>query len=142
MLVFLRIPLWTHPGKPFPKLHQCFLFFISLHSNIRPSMFPPPNVSELHLERCMRVLPHDQNTGGFFIAVLEKIAPLPWLKQSNLLSKPKARTYEDLSTVVLGKSCQFSCSLSKVFFLPYILGVGKSNSPSYHRVQLVIKSEI
>ncbi|CAH8436983.1 unnamed protein product [Schistosoma turkestanicum] len=46
---------------------------------IYPSLFPPSNVADLHLERCKRVLPHDQNTGGFFIAVLEKIAPLPWM---------------------------------------------------------------
>uniref|UniRef100_A0A183B2I6 SAM_MT_RSMB_NOP domain-containing protein n=1 Tax=Echinostoma caproni TaxID=27848 RepID=A0A183B2I6_9TREM len=59
----------------------------SLHSNIRPSMFPPTNVSELHLDRCMRVVPHDQNTGGFFIAVLEKVAPLPWVKQSHMMNK-------------------------------------------------------
>ncbi|KAG5441778.1 tRNA (cytosine(34)-C(5))-methyltransferase [Clonorchis sinensis] len=54
----------------------------SQHSNIRPSLFPPEDVSELHLERCMRIVPHDQNTGGFFLAVLEKIAPLPWMKQA------------------------------------------------------------
>lgn len=27
---------------------------------------------EFHLERCMRILPHQQNTGGFFVAVFEK----------------------------------------------------------------------
>ncbi|KDD75934.1 hypothetical protein H632_c429p1 [Helicosporidium sp. ATCC 50920] len=31
---------------------------------------------ELRLERCMRFLPHAQDTGGFFVAVLRKIAPL------------------------------------------------------------------
>ena len=39
-------------------------------------MFPPTNTSEpdthLHFERCMRVYAHLQDTGGFFIAVLEK----------------------------------------------------------------------
>ncbi|CAL9233478.1 unnamed protein product [Arabidopsis halleri] len=34
-------------------------------------------VSDLPLERCMRIMPHDQNTGAFFIAVLQKISPLP-----------------------------------------------------------------
>lgn len=28
------------------------------------------------LERCMRIVPHDQNTGAFFIAVLQKISSL------------------------------------------------------------------
>lgn len=26
----------------------------------------------------MRILPHHQDTGGFFVAVLEKVKPLPW----------------------------------------------------------------
>jgi len=39
------------------------------------SMFAPPQelLPMLHLERCMRFLPHFQNTGGFFITVLQKI---------------------------------------------------------------------
>ncbi|KAK9163925.1 hypothetical protein Syun_004827 [Stephania yunnanensis] len=31
-------------------------------------------VSDLPLERCMRILPHDQNTGAFFIAVFQKLS--------------------------------------------------------------------
>jgi multisite-specific tRNA:(cytosine-C5)-methyltransferase len=34
-------------------------------------------VSDFPLERCMRLLPHDQNSGAFFIAVLQKKSPLP-----------------------------------------------------------------
>ena len=41
---------------------------------IRPSMFPP--ATNLGLEKCMRLMPHDQNTGGFFVALLRKVAPL------------------------------------------------------------------
>jgi len=41
---------------------------------IRPSMFPPS--TNLGLEKCMRLMPHDQNTGGFFVALLRKVAPL------------------------------------------------------------------
>jgi len=29
----------------------------------------------------MRILPHHQNTGGFFVAVLEKVKLLPWESQ-------------------------------------------------------------
>ncbi|KZT34790.1 S-adenosyl-L-methionine-dependent methyltransferase, partial [Sistotremastrum suecicum HHB10207 ss-3] len=36
-----------------------------------PSMFAPDNASSLNLERCMRFLPHLQDTGGFFVAVLQ-----------------------------------------------------------------------
>ncbi|CAL0327962.1 unnamed protein product [Lupinus luteus] len=33
--------------------------------------------SGFRLERCMRLVPHDQNTGAFFVAVLQKVSPLP-----------------------------------------------------------------
>lgn len=33
--------------------------------------------STLPLECCMRIVPHDQNTGAFFIAVFHKLSPLP-----------------------------------------------------------------
>lgn len=36
----------------------------------------PERMDELHIERCMRIYPHMQNTGGFFVAVLEKVAPI------------------------------------------------------------------
>jgi hypothetical protein len=39
----------------------------------------PGDASPLHLERCMRILPHHDDTGGFFVAVLQKVAELPQL---------------------------------------------------------------
>uniref|UniRef100_A0A8B9J9H8 tRNA (cytosine(34)-C(5))-methyltransferase n=1 Tax=Astyanax mexicanus TaxID=7994 RepID=A0A8B9J9H8_ASTMX len=51
------------------------------HTQIRPTMFPPTDPEKLQsmkLERCMRILPHHQNTGGFFVAVLMKKGPMPW----------------------------------------------------------------
>ncbi len=47
---------------------------------IKPTCFPPedPQVAAaLNLHYCMRCLPHDQDTGGFFIALLRKNRPLP-----------------------------------------------------------------
>uniref|UniRef100_A0A1A7WI01 tRNA (cytosine(34)-C(5))-methyltransferase n=1 Tax=Iconisemion striatum TaxID=60296 RepID=A0A1A7WI01_9TELE len=72
----------------------------SRHTQIRPTMFPPKDpekVTNLHLERCMRILPHHQNTGGFFVAVLVKKAPMPWNKRypklrKNPLSSTSAQT--------------------------------------------------
>ena len=29
-------------------------------------------------DRCMRILPHHQDTGGFFVAVLQKKKLCPW----------------------------------------------------------------
>ncbi|OWF56488.1 tRNA (cytosine(34)-C(5))-methyltransferase [Mizuhopecten yessoensis] len=49
-------------------------------NNMNPTFFcPPADVAKaLHLDRCVRVLPHHQDTGGFFIAVLTKKTHLPW----------------------------------------------------------------
>lgn len=62
----------------------------SRHTQIRPTMFPPKDpekLANMHLERCMRILPHHQNTGGFFVAVLVKKAPMPWNKRYPKLRK-------------------------------------------------------
>ncbi|KAL3287618.1 hypothetical protein HHI36_002087 [Cryptolaemus montrouzieri] len=47
-------------------------------TTIRPQMFPPKeeDKSKFNLNKCIRILPHQQNTGAFFVAVLEKTAPL------------------------------------------------------------------
>jgi 16S rRNA C967 or C1407 C5-methylase (RsmB/RsmF family) len=44
-----------------------------------PTMWPPAKGAAkwMRLERCSRLLPHDQDTGGFFIALLRKKAPFP-----------------------------------------------------------------
>ncbi|OQS03166.1 tRNA (cytosine-5-)-methyltransferase NSUN2 [Thraustotheca clavata] len=39
---------------------------------LRPSMFPPAKDEIFNLDRCIRVLPHDNDTHGFFIAVIRK----------------------------------------------------------------------
>jgi 16S rRNA C967 or C1407 C5-methylase (RsmB/RsmF family) len=43
---------------------------------ISESMFPGAENASLGLERAMRILPHLQDSGGFFIAVLEKVDEL------------------------------------------------------------------
>lgn len=56
----------------------------NLHAQIRQSLFPPSNASELNLKRCIRVLPHYQNTGGFFISILrKKVDKMAWESESN-----------------------------------------------------------
>lgn len=54
-------------------------------TQIRPKMFPPnpADLDKFHLERSMRILPHHQDTGGFFVAVLEKVKFLPWETNSD-----------------------------------------------------------
>ncbi|KAK3073001.1 tRNA (cytosine-5-)-methyltransferase ncl1, partial [Teratosphaeriaceae sp. CCFEE 6253] len=41
-------------------------------SRVVPGMFAPGPEEEIPLQHCMRVYPHQQDTGAFFIAVLEK----------------------------------------------------------------------
>ncbi|KAJ2912919.1 hypothetical protein MD484_g7500, partial [Candolleomyces efflorescens] len=36
------------------------------------SQWAPENIEDLHIDRCMRIYPHLQDTGGFFVAVLER----------------------------------------------------------------------
>ena len=43
-----------------------------LREKVPQTMWPGGDEEALHLDRCMRIYPHDQNTGGFFVAVLEK----------------------------------------------------------------------
>ncbi|XP_022908247.2 tRNA (cytosine(34)-C(5))-methyltransferase [Onthophagus taurus] len=47
-------------------------------TTIRPQMFPPKeeDKSKYNLNKCIRILPHQQNTGAFFVAVLEKLKPI------------------------------------------------------------------
>lgn len=41
------------------------------------------------LEKCMRVVPHDQNTGGFFIALLRKVHT-PYIHHAGTLDRRNA----------------------------------------------------
>uniref|UniRef100_A0A672MWP5 tRNA (cytosine(34)-C(5))-methyltransferase n=1 Tax=Sinocyclocheilus grahami TaxID=75366 RepID=A0A672MWP5_SINGR len=77
----------------------------SRHTQIRPTMFPPTDpekLANMKLERCMRILPHHQNTGGFFVAVLVKKAPMPWnrrypkLRNKEVNSSSEAAPAEEL----------------------------------------------
>lgn len=54
-----------------------------LRTVIRPQMFPPSK-EDAHLfclNKSIRILPHFQNTGGFFVAALTKKKLLPWEKK-------------------------------------------------------------
>ncbi|KAF6000830.1 hypothetical protein F1559_001014 [Cyanidiococcus yangmingshanensis] len=48
------------------------------HPTLGASLVPPTaeERSWMHLERCMRIMPHDQNTGGFFVAVFQRLAAI------------------------------------------------------------------
>ncbi|KAK4353914.1 hypothetical protein RND71_026108 [Anisodus tanguticus] len=46
-----------------------------------PTTILDEEASTLPLERCMRIVPHDQNSGAFFIAVFHKLSPLPVIQK-------------------------------------------------------------
>ncbi|EMD37062.1 hypothetical protein CERSUDRAFT_50963, partial [Gelatoporia subvermispora B] len=65
-------------------------------SKLLPSHWPPSadDAAKLNLPRCLRIYPHLQDTGGFFIAVLEKKAPptAPVSEKSKGSKRPKLAT--------------------------------------------------
>ncbi|CDJ26854.1 Nol1/NOP2/sun family methyltransferase, related, related [Eimeria mitis] len=60
------------------------------HHRIRPTMFPPLGADSMSLEKCVRVLPHHNNTGGFFVCCLRKVAELD-ASQIFISNKSKVR---------------------------------------------------
>lgn len=57
---------------------------------ILPSMYPPSiekqHQFDMNLDRCCRLLPHDNDTGGFFVAVFELQSPIVRKKVESLVS--------------------------------------------------------
>ena len=49
-----------------------------LQRRVRKSCFPPTEdeAARFQLEKCIRCLSHDNDTGGFFVALLKKVAPI------------------------------------------------------------------
>lgn len=73
----------------------------SRHTQIRPTMFPLDEVKmkELNIHRCLRILPHHQNTGGFFVAVLIKKAPMPWNRRQPKVLRRAPAAVPDVKVV-------------------------------------------
>lgn len=70
---------------------------------IAPGVFPPIASSEeqrIPLERCMRVYPHLQDTGGFFIAVLEKLDDIKVTQVQNPSQKESSKVKNDSESAV------------------------------------------
>jgi tRNA (cytosine34-C5)-methyltransferase len=53
-----------------------------------PSMFPPKDATGLNLHYCFRLLPHHQDSGGFFVAVLERVPPSVNNNNVNVTAEP------------------------------------------------------
>lgn len=54
-------------------------------TTVYKELFPPSSdeVDKYNLQHCIRVLPHQQNTGAFFVSVLEKTRLMPWEAEVN-----------------------------------------------------------
>lgn len=68
-----------------------------LQTQLKQSNFPPGEeiTKKLKINLCLRVLPHHQNTGGFFIAVMVKKQQLPWLKTDDPINMDLLKRIDD-----------------------------------------------
>lgn len=69
-----------------------------LQGKLRRSLFPPTpeEVSSMNLNNCIRILPHYQNTGGFFVALLKKnVNSFPWENSENEVKVTESKTEPD-----------------------------------------------
>ncbi len=66
-------PAVLPPARP---QHRCTRPRLSAPAQgikLDPTMFPDEQSDAMPLHRCMRFLPHHQDTGGFFVCVLQKV---------------------------------------------------------------------
>lgn len=61
----------------------------------KETMFYRQEMNELPLERCLRIHPHLQNTGGFFLAVFEKISTSGACEISSVPRAPRFQGYRE-----------------------------------------------
>ncbi|KAM9387439.1 RNA cytosine C(5)-methyltransferase NSUN2 [Phaethornis superciliosus] len=99
--VMLKDGQWFEEWKDVPSNRQ---------TQIRPTMFPVKDEEKLkamNLERCLRILPHHQNTGGFFVAVLIKKSPMPWNKRQPKVHQklPQRKGDTDVTASDNGSEC-------------------------------------
>ena len=59
---------------------------------LRESMFSNVYPNELNLNRTMRLLPHHNDCGGFYVAIIKKISALPW--QNGEINKDNINDYD------------------------------------------------
>ena len=74
------LALWSPLQMPeaiYAGLRQLLYGLQVKDKKLTRSMFTDAESDSFPLERCMRILPHHADTGGFFIAVLEKVAKYP-----------------------------------------------------------------
>lgn len=84
------------------------------NKRVRRTMFPPTSEEEskaFQLERCLRLFPHNQDTGGFFVAVIEKLGDIPEWQPADPVEKQIAeaeekKTKKDMADKERQKQCR------------------------------------
>ncbi|CAE6481525.1 unnamed protein product [Rhizoctonia solani] len=66
-------------------------------TKMQPTHWPPADVEQLSLERCLRIYPHLQNTGAFFVAVLHR-KPRPEAQSSTAVKRNADAVIESTDT--------------------------------------------
>lgn len=98
-----------HPGLSHWEIavKDCTTFYNSFddvpaefHTTIRPQMFPPSkeDAAKYGLDKCLRILPHYQNSGGFFVAAFTKTRNLPWTREEKPAEEADANVDGEAST--------------------------------------------
>lgn len=99
---------------------------------IEPSCFPPTEeeIKKFHLENCVRLLPHDKDTNGFFITVIKKNKPLAINDPRNKNKKIKQKNYSFISENDKNWIKDYY-GLDDDFPFNQILTVSESGGPNY-----------
>jgi len=108
-----------------------------LQRRIRASCFPPSNeeIDEYNLHKCLRILPHDMDTGGFFVALFRKVTPLS-LRAKRIaedLGKSLSENNDELSNVMAmsDEAGVFPNPTSKIFSDKDVANQGKGIGTEY-----------
>lgn len=78
---------WVTMGKEMTQIESVDKVPAEQATHIYPSLFQPKEeeIDKFQLNKCIRILPHLQDTGGFFVAVLKKLSDnLPWQDPDDL----------------------------------------------------------
>lgn len=129
----------------------------------RRSMWPSRNADDpahAQLARCIRLLPHLENTGGFFISLIRKVAPLPSGRRETIPRSPglsrststfdvvprsvlvqrlvmfdlSPKFFSDVAPTLIGRGPTFTVIYVAAPAVAKLVAQGDSESRSGHRV--------